>query len=106
MDFPQQVANVSYGVAAQETVFVNANSSATYLIPINDALDPVWTTNGFAAMDNGFADGSAAMGFDADADSPSSFVNEIITALPPRTHGVYARIEFDVGDVSAIDRLT
>ena len=104
-DFPKQLANVSHGVG-QRHEFVDGSNDAAYLVPLNDAIDSVWRDSSFAALDHGFALGTTAMGFDTAGESRFSLASEVTTTLPPKSHAVYARMEFDVGDVSIVDKLT
>ncbi len=66
-DYPQQRANVSYGVA-QQVLLVGAQSDAAYLIPTDDVVDAVWTEIGFDEHANGFAFDNAALGYETRPD--------------------------------------
>jgi hypothetical protein len=102
--YPPQLPNVSYGVA-QRQALVTARSDSVYFVPVTDTVDDVWAEASFDAASRGFAVGKASLGYETSPDSRTSFAAEIVTELPPRTHAVYARIEFPVDDASAVSDL-
>ena len=99
-----KISNVSYGVA-QEEALIDGQSDATYWLPLSDAVDGNWTGIEFDALANGFSEGKAAMGYEGDPDARWSFTDEFTTELPADAHGIYARMEFDLDDAEAVNRL-
>jgi hypothetical protein len=103
--YPPQRPDVSYG-AAQQVTWVDARHEASYLVPLNERVDSAWTELGFDARAASFSVGHAALGYESRPESSTSFASQISTALPPRTHAVYARIEFTVPDATRVRQLT
>jgi hypothetical protein len=103
--YPEQHSNISYGVA-QRKMLLDEQSDATFWVPLSDKVDPDWTQLAFDARRRGFSSGRAAMGYEGSPEARNNFASEIHTTLPPWTHAVYARFEFDVPRASEISRLT
>lgn len=103
-DFPQQITDISYGVA--QGSLLNANSISQYLVPTNGSLGTAWTANNFDATVNGFATGRSAIGYETNPGSNTSYSNEILTEVPAGTVSTYVRVQFEVDDPSSVDDLT
>lgn len=84
---------------------VTPTSPAFYLVPQNDDLGTSWTEIDFDATANGFTDGQAAVGFENNAGSDTSFANLISTSIPSGTGTAYVRIPFQVTDVGTVSGL-
>ena len=103
-DFPEQVVNVSYGIA-QSMTLVRPDSEGTYFVPVSGSVDGVWRERDFDALANGFSTGTASLGFEARPDDRNNFNGQFQTALSVEAHAVYTRLEFLVGDASAVAKL-
>jgi hypothetical protein len=104
-NFPEQVANVSYGTA-QSITLVDSGSDASYWVPLNDSLGLTWTEPAFNAAAAGFAAGKPSFGYETRPTNRVNFTGQFQTELPAGTYGVYTRMEFDLADPSALSNLT
>lgn len=93
-DYPRQVTNLSYGIAGAK--LIAPNSVSEYLIPTDDSLGETWIANLFDASANGFSLGRAAIGYENNGGSATSYANSILTTVPSGTTNVYLRVEFEV----------
>jgi hypothetical protein len=103
-EYPQQSSNISYGVA-QRKVLLDGQSHATFWQPLGEQVDTVWRQLDFDPLAYGFSPGQAAMGYESQPDSRNNFSGEILTALTPGTHAVYARMNFALGAAADVSRL-
>jgi hypothetical protein len=99
-DYPPQVKNLSYGVAGVE--LVGPESVSEYLIPNDGQLGATWITNSFDAAANGFSLGRAAIGYENNTGSPTSYSPSILTEVPSGTTNVYQRIEFAIDSAAQV----
>ena len=103
--YPPQRSNLSYGIA-QDEIWVSDQSTAAYWVPVNGSVDDQWTLPTFDPTDHGFLEGRSALGYDRGPSiSPFHFRNEIGTELSDESVSVYARMEFDVQDVTEVKQL-
>ena len=104
--YPAQHSNLSYGVAQKEN-WVLEQSDVFYWAPSDGMVDEVWNQPGFDALGHGFLQGKAALGYERGSlASIYSFQDEFTTPLPDESFSVYARIEFELQDVSDIHALS
>ena len=99
-DFPEQNADVSFGVGfnTSSTEAINANSTSRYLIPNNGNVDGTWRSIAF--NDASWTAGTAALGYENSPGSSTSYSSLIGTNLPSGTTTAYVRIPFDVTNQS------
>ena len=102
--YPEQRANVSYGVA-QKTTLVDGDSSAQYWVPLDGSVEGAWTQADFDAAAHSFQSGAAAIGAEGRPEDRVNFTHEIKTAVRERTHAVYVRIPFEVSNAAAVREL-
>ena len=104
-EYAAQLVNVSFG-GSQRIRLIHSRSPARYLIPLDDRFDPSWTQPELDAVAAGFAEGSASLGFESRPGDRTNFVGRFHTPLPGQPHAVYARMEFNLHDASALSALT
>ena len=102
--YPEQLANVSFG-GAQSATLVSPSSETHYHIPGSDSLGTRWTEAGFDAAANGFAVGTASVGYETRPQNRTNFVGQFETELPDSTHAVYLRTEFELGAATLVNDL-
>ena len=102
--YPAQLRDVSYGIAQTVSV-VDADTDASYAIPLDDAASD-WTMPGFDAAANGYVEGKASFGFETRPENRTNFVDQFVTEVPSSAHAIRARMEFDLADASAISAMT
>ena len=100
--YPEQLSNVSYGLA-QSLTLLDASSESWYQLPTAGGLD--WTLPGFDAAAGGFTQGTASLGLETKPSNRVNFTGEFTTELPEATFAAYVRMEFDLNDASAISNL-
>lgn len=103
-NFPEQIPNVSYGIA-QSLTLLDARSDMWYVVPTGDAGGSTWTLPDFDAAGHGFTAGKASLGLESRPNDRVNFTGQFDTVLPAGTHGAYLRMEFQVHDASAIGNL-
>ena len=103
-DYPEQLANVSYGVA-QSLTLLDSGSEAWYGVPLDGGLGLQWTEPQFDVAAHGFTAGTASLGYESRPSNRVNFVGQFQTELPDQTHAVYARMEFQLQDSSAVNDL-
>ena len=103
-DFPVQTTDVSYGLAFDSTAssLVTPASAVRYLVPSDNSVDSVWTSNTF--NDASWNSGTASLGYE---NTPGDYQDLIDTDLPLGTVSAYVRIPFTVpvGQSSSLDVL-
>jgi hypothetical protein len=104
-EYPPQRPNVSYGVGQSVNV-VQTGSDTFSEVPLDGSVDTTWTEPNFDERTQGFSLGKAALGMECNPLGRGNLANEIITELPPRSHGVYARTHFLVDDAADVRQLT
>ena len=100
-DYPQQISNISYGLAfdAPLNAPVTPESSVSYLIPTDSSVDSVWMDSDFD--DSSWQSGTASLGYEW---SGTNFANAglLDTQLPTGTTTTYVRIPFSISDTSTL----
>jgi hypothetical protein len=89
--FPNQIPDVSYGIgqsSGNETILLEAGSSATALIPTGNEFGQGWTSIDFD--DSDWLSGRTAVGYDY-----SQFVNLDVRAMRGQNPSVYVRVPFE-----------
>jgi len=84
---------------------VSADSSAHYLIPTNDDLGTNWTENDFDPEANGYVAGLAAIGYENNPASDTSFAEEYRTEIPNGFTSAYLRIPIQIDNVGAVSSM-
>ena len=100
-EYPQQVADVSYGLAFNDghQIVVSPESSATYLVPSNSSVDSVWMDTSFD--DSSWSTGTASLGYETSGSNYTT-AGLLDTVLPSGTTTAYVRIPFTVTDTSLL----
>ena len=103
-DYPAQVTDVSYGAGAGS--LIGPTSDSYYFVPTGD-IGNDWRQLGFDAAAAGFTAGNAAIGYENNESSATSFIDEILNPeLPSGTTTAYLRTEFEIADASLVNDLT
>ncbi len=103
-DFPGQESDVSYGYV-QTTRLIQPEDEATFWVPLNGDLGTSWTEPNFDPLAKGFTPGTASLGFETRPADRTNFAGQYATEIPPGSHAVFVRMEFDVEDASAVSSL-
>ena len=111
-EYPQQLEDVSYGLAAEgaTTVLVDDSTLVRTLVPINGSLGNTWTDVSFD--DSGWQGGpgvTAGVGYEAAPTSANNYAALINAPLTPTANGLgsaYARFEFQLNSVTDINQLS
>ena len=102
--FPEQVTNVSFGMA-QSLSLIAPDTESYYWVPTDQKFDATWTSVDFDAAGNGFEKGTASFGIETRTNDRTNFAGVFQTELPQGSQGVYSRMEFEIGDPTAISNL-
>lgn len=89
----------------ERITLVDADSPAQYIVPLGGPNGMAWTELGFDASGANFSDGFAAIGYEDNPGSSTSFADEILTTIASGNHAVFSRISFAVEDAAAITEL-
>jgi len=104
VDYPPQLADISYGLSGDsvvsqiETVLLAEGADTRALIPANGSLGLSWTQATF--NDASWLAGKTGVGYDY-----AGLIQLDVAAMANVNQTVYARMAFDVGDVTRIDKL-
>jgi hypothetical protein len=104
VDYPPQLADISYGLSSDgvvsqiEIVLVPESADAKALIPGNGSLGLSWTQAAF--NDTAWLAGKTGIGYDY-----AGLIQLDVAAMRNVNQTVYARIAFDVADLTRIDKL-
>ena len=104
VDYPPQLADISYGLSGDsavsqiETVLLPEAAAARALIPTNGSLGLSWTQASFS--DAAWLAGKTGVGYDY-----AGLIQLDVAAMRNVNQTVYARMAFDVADVTRIDKL-
>ena len=104
-EYPPQFADISYGLSGgtgstrTDTILVPEFTAATAVIPTDGSLGLSWTQTGFD--DSAWLTGVTGVGYDY-----GGLIGLDVRAMRNNNQTVYARIPFEVGDISEIDELT
>ena len=112
--YPQQIANLTYGVHevidGVDTVLVPEFAPATAIVPVDDSLDDPsdddnrpWTQVAFD--DVLWTSGTTGVGYDLGKDYGDLLGLDVVNEMSGQQTSVYTRIEFDVADPTAFNRL-
>ena len=107
--YPQQVADVAYGLGADATAqtFLAADAPLRAHVPADGSLDLTWTEPAFD--DAGWTAGTGGVGFDTAGDYDAWIGTDLDTLPTPmlgNNPGAYVRSDFTVADPAAVDSLT
>jgi len=104
-DYPAQFTDTSFGTVG--STLLTGDTIVDYRIPTvaDGGLGTTWTTVGFDASAAGFQSGAAAIGYENNPNSGTSYSSRIQTTVPAGTDGVYVRHEFNLEDASALTSL-
>ena len=103
-DYPQQVSNVSFGLALANEM-VTPQSDAAYWVPTSGELDDTWMSPEFDALSNGFSLGNASLGLETRPTNRTNFAGQFQTILPDDTTSAYVRMDFEVSNSSDVSNL-
>ncbi|MHC4323344.1 MAG: CotH kinase family protein, partial [Planctomycetota bacterium] len=104
-EYPPQFADISYGLSGgsgstrTDTILVPEFAAAKALIPIDGSLRLSWTLPEFD--DSAWLTGVTGVGYDY-----AGLIGLDVGAMRNNNQTVYARISFEVSDISEIDELT
>ncbi|RPJ34370.1 MAG: hypothetical protein EHM35_09860, partial [Planctomycetaceae bacterium] len=104
VDYPPQVVDISYGLSSDgvvsqtETVLLAEGADARALVPTNGSLGLTWTLASFS--DAAWRAGKTGIGYDY-----AGLIQLDVGAMMNVNQTVYARMAFDVADVTQIDKL-
>ena len=102
--FPEQLVNVSYGIA-QSIALVHQESESQFLVPINAESESVWFEPDFDASARGFANGIPSFGLEMEPDDRTNFAGQFQIELPRGTQAVYTRTDFHLESAAALNSL-
>ena len=104
VDYPPQLGDISYGLSGDgvvsqiETVLLAEGADARALIPANGSLGLSWTQPAF--NDTAWLAGKTGVGYDY-----AGLIQLDVAPMRNVNQTVYARMAFDVADVTGIDKL-
>ena len=102
-EYPPQISDVSFGLGGEQ--ILSFETTIDMLIPTNGTLGTTWTNVSFSPAANGFENVFAAVGYEGNPSSSTSYEPFIESELPTGTTSVYLRHEFNVEDASAVTDL-
>lgn len=104
-EFPPQETNISYGLsmASSAQTLVDNSTSMSYWVPSSGAFDSTWTDLAF--NDSGWSVSTPGLGYELSSGN-GSFTSLIDASVPSGTTSAYARLKFDIVDVSEINTLS
>ncbi|UCF04984.1 MAG: CotH kinase family protein, partial [bacterium] len=101
-EFPQQIANVSYGYSqdSESTTIISAGAPARAIIPANGNDGTSWTQFGFD--DGAWSQGSTGIGYDRNDDYNYLFGLDVGPDMDNVNGSAHIRIPFTLEDPSAV----
>ncbi len=104
--YPDQTADVSYGVGQESTttttLVYSPEYAVKYLVPADSSVDAVWTSTTYTES-SAWLNGITGLGYET---SPENYQALIETSVTKNIAGFYSRMKFTVDDPSAITQLT
>jgi hypothetical protein len=104
--YPQQVADVAYGlgVSADVSTLLSPSGPVRVTVPTSGALGLDWTASGFD--DTAWTAGNGGVGYDLDTEYDSSIGVDLQGAMYNANGSAYTRQTFNVGDPDDVDALS
>ena len=106
-EFPEQVTDISYGLAMQSTstTLVAEGATARAWRPTSAVHDATWTGIGF--NDNLFnIEGPTGFGYENSPGGFPNYIGQFNTAVSSGTGSLYVRVHFDLDSLAGLDQLT
>ncbi|MCH8921975.1 MAG: lamin tail domain-containing protein, partial [Planctomycetes bacterium] len=105
-EFPQQLADVSYGVpiVSSPLPLLTTGATAQVLVPENDSLALDWTLSGFVP-DALWSALPTGVGYDTTSDFDAEIAGDLSDLMQDVNSAVYLRLPFSVDDPSVLETL-